>query len=308
MLLCKKENIVDDARRIDTGEVITSEDLYLIENVGSLSFCCDTCNTSLVACSYKKDVNLRKPYFKISPGAYHQSWCDAEGVASTKKKGLSSRLTSNEGFPLSYPNHFKRRNEGISEPTIAPNTDGVTNRRIRAKAKDDGEQKRNKTNYETSSFKAIVNEFFAFPHDRDRALFFEGVSGATYATVFKGIENTIGKQVYRKQGEECKVYYSTLSWKTAHVENDVIRIDLSRGRWVDKKQVTPYSVEIDMSDWPKQTQTKFLNRYQKILETVRRTKQKAVIAFVGKQDVQDDYFRFYAEDRLLIAFKLFHDA
>ena len=63
-----------------------------------------------------------------------------------------------------------------------------------------------------------------------------------------------------------------------------------------------------MSDWPNQSKTKFVNRYKDAINLVRGTKNKALVAFVGIQDTKSDFFRFYATNRLLITFKLFHDA
>ncbi|BCL70541.1 hypothetical protein TUMSATVNIG1_25030 [Vibrio nigripulchritudo] len=299
---------MDEARIVESGEVVTAEDLYFIVNVDKTNFCCDECEVPLVPCSYIKDFNLRKPYFKTYPDRNHKSWCETESASKIKKKGQRSRLTSEEGFPLAYPNRFKLRKESASEVSGTLSGRGNKKGRLGSRNANEFPDYSRKTNYETSSFKSIVNEYFDFPHDRDRELFFEGVSADTYSTVFQRIENTIGRQHFRLQGEEMKVYYSTLSWKIAEAVDDVLQIELSRGKWVDKKNERPYYVEIDMSVWPKQSKTKFINHYKNVVETVRGTSNKALIAFLGMQDVDDDYFRFFAQNRLLIAFKLFHDA
>ncbi|TNZ05357.1 hypothetical protein [Vibrio parahaemolyticus] len=298
---------MDEARILKSGEVVTAEDLYFMENVEKTDFCCDECEVPLVPCSYIKDFNLRKPYFKTFPDRNHKSWCETESASKIRKKGLRSRLASEEGFPLIYPNRFKLRKESASEASGTSSKPGIRKARLGTRNSNEFPDNNRKSNYETSSFKSIVNEYFDFPHDRDRELFFEGVNADTYATVFQRIENTLGKQRFRLQGEETKVYYSTLSWKLAEVVNNILRIELSRGKWVDKKNVRPYYVEIDMSDWPKQSKTKFINRYKAVVETVRGTSKRALIAFLGKQDIEDDYFRFFAQHRLLIDFKLFHD-
>jgi len=297
---------MDEARVITTGDVITGEELYLMDDVDSTSFCCDECEIILIPCSYIKDVNLRKPYFKTHKG--HNIGCKAEGISGIKKKGFNSRLTSKEGFPLAYPNKFKLRKDDvvIPEPVTPESPSGV--RTFNKNKRQDDEGRGRKSNYETSSFKSIVNQYFDFPKDRDRALFFENIEGATYKDIFYPIRNTIGEQHYRFQGEGQNVYFSTISWKKSSIDNDILRIELSRGKWVNKKNERAYYLEIDCSEWPRQTKTKFLNRYHKILDTVRGTKIKAAIIFVGEQDRSDDFFRFYANNRLLIAFKLFNDA
>ncbi|QUM85972.1 hypothetical protein [Moritella sp. 28] len=299
---------MDEARVVKSGDIVTAEDLYFMDKVSSTDFCCDECDIPLVPCSYIKNVNLRKPYFKIYTSHNHESWCNTEAAAKIKKKGQSTKLTSDEGFPFIYPNRFKLRNENTIEPSLPPSILERKNKRARIRNDNELNETNRKSNYETSSFKSIVNEYFDFPHDRDRTLNFEGVAADTYNTVFKRLENTIGKQKFRIQGEEKKVYYATMSWKITEPENDILHIELSRGKWVDKKNERPYYVEIDMCEWPKQSKTKFFNRYKEVVEMVRGTNRKALISFVGHQDIADDYFKFHAENRFLIAFNLFHDA
>ncbi len=50
---------MDEARCKDLNRVVTGEELYVIDNIESLSFSCDACGIPLNPCSYKKEVNLQ---------------------------------------------------------------------------------------------------------------------------------------------------------------------------------------------------------------------------------------------------------
>jgi len=303
---------MDEARCNELGRVVTSEELYFIEDVKSQNFFCDLCGVALLPCSFLKGVNLRKPYFKTRKGANHKEGCDAQGESNVRSKGASTRLMSSEGFPLAYPNRFKLRTEDMVEPSKLNALQDKESLRSNRKNTNKMESNGRKSNYQTGSFRSVVNQYFDFPYDRDRDLSFEGVDGSSYNAVFKKIISTRGKQKFLIQGEKRKVYYAAMPWKICHEENQILKIELSSGKWIEQggKRVNdrPYYLEVDFSNWPKQSKTKFLNEYKQIAELVRGTDRKAAIAFVGEQDMSDDFFRFYAADRRLIVFKVFNDA
>ncbi len=303
---------MDEARCKELGRVVTSEELYVIENVKSLNYSCDECSVELLPCSFIKDVNLRKPYFKTRKGVHHKQDCDAEGDSKIRSKGATARLTSSEGFPLAYPNRFKIIKDDVTELQVATEHLGIGTRRPSRKNSESVGSRGRKSNYETTSFRSVVNQYFYFPFDRDRALFFESVEGNSYNKVFKKIKSTRGKQKFLIQGDVQKVYYASLPWKLCKEDGNILKVELSPGRWIeyDGKRVNerPYYLEVEFSNWPKQSKTKFLNEYKKVTELVRGTNRKAAIAFVGKQDTNDDFFRFHTVDRRLIAFKVFNDA
>jgi hypothetical protein len=299
---------VDEALCKDLNRVVTGEELYVIENIESLSFSCDVCGIPLNPCSYKKEVNLRRPYFKAFPGKNHLKDCDAKGVQKIRDKGRKKRITDESGFPLPYPSRFLMRREDAVEPTHEPAIPASPNTQKPRNVQEQQEKDQKRHNNITTSFRAIVNQFFDFPYDRDLPVQFEGINGDTYSEIFQKIESTIGKQQFRIQGEARKIYYSPISWEQAKENGDLFDVPLSRGRWADGRNERPYYVRIDFSTWPKQSRTKFVNLYNKVLAATKGTNQKAVIAFVGCQDISDDYFRFYSEHRFLVCFKLFHDA
>lgn len=300
---------MDEARCLNPLKIITSEELYLIDAPSSLSFVCDECEVELKPCSYVKNINLRKPYFRTKPGESHLVGCSAEGDCNIKAKGATKRLTGSEGFPLDYPNRFKLRKDDLIDDATAEIGLVRPAKGTRKPNGNIGFENKNKSTYETTSFRSIVKQYFDFPYDRDRPLAFEGIEGNTYDEVFSKIKSTTGKQQFLIQGKERKVYHGILSWSSHETVDGGIRIPLSAGRWVEqdgkRTNERPFYVEIIFDSWPKQTLTKFVNTYKETLDLVRGTNTKAVIAFVGHQDVDGDYFRFYAENRLLIAIKIF---
>lgn len=202
---------MDEARCLNPISIVTSEELYLIESPSLLHFVCDECEVELIPCSYVKDVNLRKPYFRTKSPENHKQGCSAEGDSKIRSKGASSRLTNAEGFPLAYPNKFKLRKDDLTDDS---NIEAKETKAIKTSSKSTGNsppKDRKKISYETTSFRSIVNQYFDFPFDRDRPLSFEGVKGSTYSDVFSRINSTIGKQQYRIQGTDRKIYYGVLS-------------------------------------------------------------------------------------------------
>lgn len=303
---------MDEARCKELGRVVTSEELYILEDVKSLNYSCDECSVELLPCSFLKDVNLRKPYFKTRKGVHHKQDCDVEGDSKIRSKGATARLTSSEEFPLAYPNRFKIQKDDIAETQVATEHLGIGTRRPRRTNSERIDSSGRKSNYVTTSFRLVVNQYFDFPFDRDRALFFESVAGNSYNKIFKKITSTRGKQKFLMQGDDQKVYYASLPWKLCKEDGDILKIELSPGRWVERdgKRINeaPYYLEINFLNWPKQSKKKFLNEYKKVTELVRGTNRKVAIAFVGEQDTSDDFFRFHTVDRHLIAFKVFNDA
>ena len=297
---------MDEARCVEQDKVITGEELYLLDDVDKLSFICDECHVRLIPCSYKKEINLKRPYFKTYKGENHEN-CGNEGNSELKKKGLKDRLTTDQGFPLPYPSRFliSKRDKNHQNSGFRSKTPSLG--KSRAKNDFDDFDDGRVHNNTTSSFKAVVNQYFDFPQDRDLPLQFEGVEGSTYSDIFRKILSPVGKQEFRLQGETKKIYFAPLSWSAHEEENDKIKVFLTRGLWRNSKNERPYYVEVDFKGQPQQSKTKFVNLLNKTRDLIKGTKNTALIAFVGHQDTTDDYFRFYSDDRYLIAFKLFHD-
>ncbi|WP_285162604.1 hypothetical protein [Shewanella goraebulensis] len=302
---------MDDARCVELNKLITNEDLYLLDNVKSYSFECDECGVSLIPCSYKKAVNLRKPYFKTGKNTEHRTDCYAKATSKIREQAKTSRISTDEGFPLAYPNRFNL----VSARSIKPVDVLVNNEQREFQAgrltASSSSQKKEKRNYLTSSFQTIVDQYFNFPFDRDRQLTFEGISGNHYQDVFQKINNPIGKQKFRFQTEQAqtKIFFSTLSWDKPEISDDKIKIKLSAGWWQEsegkKKNLRPYFVEINTQGWQTNVLTKFIERLVQIRELVKGTDKKALMAFVGEQDREEDFYRFTCSESRLVCFKVF---
>ncbi|MCL1065597.1 hypothetical protein L2735_02075 [Shewanella olleyana] len=307
---------MDDARCIELNKIVTNEDLYVLENVKSYQFVCDECGVSLIPCSYKKSVNLRKPYFKTGKNAEHKAGCYAKATAKIREQAKTSRISTEEGFPLAYPNRFNlaavKSAKFIHEELI--NEEPSDSKRIGAQnissAANAGHTK-TKQNYVTSSFQTLVDQYFNFPFDRDRELTFEGIKGNQYQQIFQKINNPIGKQKFRFQTAEpeTKIFFSILSWDKPEIDNNIIKIKLSAGWWQQsagkKKNLRPYFVEINTEGWQASVLTKFTERLAQIRELVKGTDKKALMAFVGEQDREEDFYRFTCDESRLMCFKVF---
>ncbi len=303
---------MDEAKCKELNRKVTSEELYIIDDVSSKNFSCETCSIELIPCAFQPNVNLVKPYFRTQKGVHHKEFCDADGKFALRKKGETSRLTDLNGFPLSYPNRFKLKSDDVSDTNDEGDSVASLNTSSRNNSDSTSGPISTKHNFETSSFQSIVNQYFDFPYDRDRELKFDGLTGSSYQEIFKKIVSTKGKQQFYIQGKIKKIYFSSLPWKISKEENNILQLELHSGRWVkvDGKNIKekPFYLQIDFTAWPPKSKSRFLNEYKKTIELVRSTNRKAAIAFVGTQDTTGDFFRFNVEHRKLIAFKIFNDA
>ncbi|WP_144208058.1 hypothetical protein [Shewanella donghaensis] len=302
---------MDDARCLQLERLVTNEELYILENVKALDFVCDECAIELIPCSFKKAVNLRRPYFKTKPKTEHEAYCYAKATSKIKEQGKTARITGDEGFPLAYPNRFNLAAvKSLKVGATSADNGSAANGDNSVLVTSSNKPKSKKSNYVTSSFQSIVDQFFNFPYDRDRELLFEGVEGKQYRQIFQKVINPIGKQKFRFQTEteQNKVFYSTLAWDKPQIEDDKIIIKLSAGWWqkVDdkSKNLRPYFIEANTSGWTAVVKENFINRLSQILELVKGSNKKALIAFVGKQDQQQDFYRFYVNESKLICFKV----
>ncbi|WP_153916231.1 hypothetical protein [Shewanella sp. TC10] len=302
---------MDDARCIELNKIVTNEDLYVLDNVKSYQFVCDECGVSLIPCSYKKSVNLRKPYFKTGKNTEHEAGCYAKATSKIREQAKTSRISTEEGFPLAYPNRFSLAAVKSAKVINAGSTDTkLTGSQNSSSLANTGRTK-TKQNYVTSSFQNLVDQYFNFPFDRDRELIFAGISGNQYQQIFQKIANPIGKQKFRFQTDkpEQKIFYSTLSWEKPEVEEQLISIKLSAGWWQQsegkKKNIRPYFVELNTQEWQKSVLNQFIERLEQIRDLVKGTDKKAMMVFVGEQDFEEDFYRFKCNEPRLICFKVF---
>lgn len=302
---------MDDARCVELKKVITNEDLYLLDNVKSYNFVCDECGIPLIPCSYKKAVNLRKPYFKTGKNAEHQSDCYAKATSKIREQAKTARIATDEGFPLTYPNRFNLSASSSTKHLVDEiQQESGKVQSVRA-GLNSSKKNQLKQNYVTSSFQTLVDQYFNFPFDRDRELSFDGINGSQYRDIFQKINNPIGKQKFRFQTEtsEAKVFYSTLSWDKPDITENKIVIKLSAGWWQEiagkKQNVRPYFVEVNIQQWSDKTISKFVERLKQIQQLVKGTDKKAMMVFVGEQDRDSDFYRFECDEVRLINFKVF---
>ncbi len=302
---------MDDARCVELQKTVTNEDLYLIDDVKSYQFVCDECGVSLIPCSYKKAVNLRKPYFKTGKNSEHLVGCYAKVTSKIREQAKTARISTDEGFPLAYPNRFNLTAAKSVKTDKSSASDIQAQHGVIKKQFDNASRANSKQNYVTSSFQTLVDQYFNYPFDRDRELTFVGISGHQYQQVFQKIQNPIGKQKFRFQSEkpEKKVFFSSLSWEKPEIIDDQIIVKLSAGWWQEsdgkKKNLRPYFVEINTTEWSKTVLNNFTQRLTQIRELVKGTDKKAMMVFAGKQDREQDFYRFTCDESRLICFKVF---
>jgi hypothetical protein len=299
---------MDEAKVIETGEIITGEDLWYMDEIDAKSFECIYCGIDYIACSYMKDVHKHRPYFRLRNGTIHKvDNCGYQHSDAIKLKGQEQRLTTKDGFPLPYPSKFKLP-KPLGAPSLAIPEDDTsaeptnTDPKDRAPVQYQGPSQQHQ--YVTDSFRAIVGHYVNFPNDRSLPLEFEGVKGNTYQSCFKSLIQPSLDQKPIIQ-EKNKINLTVASWKSPTLDGNLLKIICNNGLWIDKKPIEKFIIEINVTYWPKRALDAFLYEYKKALHEIRGKKgKKLLIFFLGEQDTQDNLYRFFANDYRLLTIKV----
>lgn len=299
---------MDEARIKSTGEPVTGEDLWYMDVVDHGDYECFDCGLAVIPCSYDKDVNLRRPYFKVHKGTRHEEGCRfADDAQALRDRAKDESIAGEDGFPLPFPSRLIFAN---LEKVVRDDQEQGGERaepRQRRPAQGTGNRRR-PHQYSTDSFRAVVKHYLDFPHDRDLPLAVPGIDGRTYRECFQPLWQPEGAQTFLKQVPE-KIYYGPASWKEPEQEGDTLTILLTKGLWVKKKKkpdlVRPFYIQADMSAWPELSREAFIYEFRKTLHDVRGDKSKKMLVFfIGPQDLEEDFYRFFVNDYRLITMKV----
>ena len=309
---------MEEARTTESKEVVFSVDLWDMENVSDTEFECISCGVRLFPCSYRKEINKIRPYFRLEKLAQHKSSCEYSGIDRKKllQKAKKQSITGDEGFPLSYPSKLLIKFTGNPKNDEKAKEDNSSENNVtkvqRSPVKKDTKniQKVEPKNYTTRSFQIVVEHYINFPFDRYLPLDVDGIDGETYKECFRILVQPKGEQTFKFQ-EKNKIYYSIASWKKPLVENNQITVYFSKGLWIEvdgKKELErPFHLIIDTKEWDKEIKNRFISDLIESLNYVRGKKGKELnIFFIGEQDMGkgENYYCFRCNDHRLFDIKL----
>ncbi|WP_156782808.1 hypothetical protein [Acidihalobacter yilgarnensis] len=89
-----------------TGQIVDGEQLWYIDPVDKEGYICRGCGVMVNPVSFEAHHKVR-PHFKELPSKPHESWCDVEGEEKLVAKARKERVTTQVGFPGSFPSKLQ---------------------------------------------------------------------------------------------------------------------------------------------------------------------------------------------------------
>lgn len=299
---------MEDARVRQTGDPLTGEDLWYMDDVEDYTYECVFCTVECRPCSYDKDVNQRRPHFrKLSD---HDSDCAyiSDDPEQIKKKKVST-IRTEDGKPGHYPSEFclpKNTKSSGKNPTESRQKSYKESKEPHPRNSDKGFNTPPKKDrpYKTSSFRLIVNHYLNFPNDRDLPLQAESIDGCSFRNCFNNLFTNRDNPLIKPKN---KIYNSALKWRKAEVKNDSIVVTFE----AYSEQGSPNSdkpikknlfLEIDISSWSKKVRDSFLYDLEKGRNDIVKSQgsRKLLVFFMGEQN-KNNPLKFEADNPRLIS-------
>lgn len=303
--------MTDTARDRWTGRIVSATELWLLETVDEKGYICRACTILMEPTSYKKDVNKKRPYFRLYRKTDHDVGC---GVVKSEKIKAEARTRSvfhEEGFPTHYPNELVledrqvRRGRPTNNITCGTGSPGTT-----GQVGSSGEPSSKVHNHTTDTIRPLAQTYLDYPFDRDKLkLRVPGVNGSTYEEIFQHVFFT--EDTYFP---EPKIFYGSIRFNNIKVQENYADVTLSEGRWErirgKNELIQPQIVRIHMEDWPrlmrefvlddiKVARNEMISAYEKKQVKTKGNLLKGWLFFVGEQD-SENRFLFHVKDHRLI--------
>ena len=229
---------MDVARDRKTGEIVSSDELLLLQNVDNQGYSCIGCSVKATPCSYTKH-NKKRPYFRFDENIVHDADCF---IVEDKYQHFKSEGRNIEGYPNSYPNKMVIKNETIKKlssisgkglPKIGNNLN-------------EKEHKPSSHNYSVNTLFPIIKTYL---HTRKEyrsilQLSIPEIVGENYSEVIWSLPNEI--KFLAKKIRYSKIYLP----KPYKLTDDILEINLLQGKWENNKSVKLYKLVIDIKKWP----------------------------------------------------------
>jgi len=283
---------MDIARDKKTKEIVCAIELWHLDEVDEFAYECVSCEVTLEPASYKKDVNLKRPYFRLYRKTNHAEDC---GFQKLKAKARKKPITS-EGFPIVCPNKLvlvDERSPTAGTGLYLPGASHV------------GSEKEYH-NHTTRTIRPLARTYLDYPFDRQHLLLeAPGVEGATYENVFQYLFSA-EERLFLKP----KIYYAQISYRQTMVSGDFADVTLSQGRWEKTSEgknllVKPYILRIHMANWAEKIKRCVLDEIEvargeaKLKYRAGNKKVQAWLFFLGAQDTKNNFLFHVSDPRLV---------
>ncbi|QFZ83542.1 hypothetical protein GFK26_12625 [Variovorax paradoxus] len=283
---------MDSARDRRTSHIIDAEQLWDMEVIEKDGFVCPGCAVDVFPASYLKDINKRRPYFKIGKGGAHAPGCGIAGFLSARASAVRRRgiARASGELPIPFPSRLVMdpmlETVTLAAPCLAKQSMAAKLRPPQP-ALPTGDPTYH--GHTVSTLRPICRIFMEFPNDRKQlAIRIPGVAGRTYGTAFR----QLGFTGIRAQPVPTGLFYAALSWDFATKGAGNEEWTLNAGAWPmgAKRPTALYRVRINWSGWTdlqRATLRHELQRARKEVVGKKGIREKAWLFFVGRQDRDD---------------------
>lgn len=279
---------MDTARDRNTLDLVEAEELWNMTTVDREGFICRGCTRQVFPASYLKDVNKKRPYFKLGPGAAHVGDCDVDGADLVLKRAKKETVGNpDEGYPLPFPNRLVLADARIVEARDDEPAGTSGRARTPGWREGAGTTPRRHHGHTVTTIRTICRTFMDLPHDRSAMpLHIPGVEGTTYARVFRYVTGKL------QALGGTRLFYAPIRWKAEPVvTDDYCLLTLYAGEWDDaiRDFADPHRVRVHWATWSKSRRDSLIREYESTRQEAREQarKDKAIkgwLFFVGRLD------------------------
>jgi hypothetical protein len=266
-----------------TGQIVDGEQLWYIDPVDKEGYICRGCGVMANPVSFEAH-HKKRPHFKELPTKPHKSWCDIDGEEKLVTEARKERVTTQEGFPGSFPSKLQLVDErekvavaGVSAGGQGTSSGGASSGTTSGKTH---------TQWTAHTIRPICRMFMNFPHDRDLPLSVSGAYGSIYDEVIRKLASR-DIVSYPKQ----HILVAPLNWAKAKDVAGKIVVGLSYGFWANNKLAAPYRLIVDPTNWSAAKKNYILTELEVSREeakeraTAGKKSEKRWVFFLGQQDL-----------------------
>ena len=264
--------VMDVAIDRKTGEIVSSDELLLLQNVDNQGYSCIGCSVKATPCSYTKH-NKKRPYFRFDENIVHDADCF---IGEDKYRYFKSEGRNTEGYPNSYPNKLVIKNEAVKQLS---SISGKSLSKIRNNL--------NENKYQSSFHNYSVNTLFpiikTYLHTQKEyrsnlKLNIPGIIGENYSEIIWSLPNEI--KSLTKKIRYSKIYLP----KPYILTGDILEINLLQGKWENNKSVKLYKLVINIKNWPV-NKIEYITRQieNSINEHKENSTKNVYVFFIGNQ-------------------------
>ncbi|WP_414430563.1 hypothetical protein ACMG4M_01140 [Alcanivorax sp. IL3] len=265
-----------------TGQIVDGEQLWYIEPVDKEGYICRGCGVTVNPVSFEAHHKVR-PHFKELPSKPHELWCDTEGEEKLIVKARKERVTTQAGFPGSFPSKLQLVDERkkVATPGVPMGGKGTSS----GGSSSGTTTGKTHTQWTAHTIRPICRTFMNFPNDRDLPLRVPGAYGNSYDEVVRKLASR-DIVVYSQK----HIYVAPLSWSKPKEISGKTVVELSYGFWANKKLSSPYRLVIDSSSWSAAkknyvlTELEVSRKEAKERSDAGKKSEKSWVFFVGQQD------------------------